>query len=219
MVYKNYKQHKDFMYYFCVCTLLYNYRKNSKPSGFVIMSTYGQNRNISVNFIAHLLNTQQNFVEGNRTVVQTFQTNRFENKKRTVQNSTRMQMNASFCRELDPSKFHSSLEIPDPTTFPIHSIRCQESCAKPYLDWLVAILSCMCLWYKKQNNQNIVCKHHFCILYVNISYSTTPPTPRPLLNEVPKKDICQSHLLIQSTDSVAYIFSMFLCTFRVSLKS
>lgn len=38
--------------------------------------------------------------------------------KRTVQNSTRMQMNASFCRELDPSKFHSSLEIPDPTIFP-----------------------------------------------------------------------------------------------------
>lgn len=27
-------------------------------------------------------------------------------------------MNASFCRELDPSKFHSSLEIPDPTIFP-----------------------------------------------------------------------------------------------------
>lgn len=38
--------------------------------------------------------------------------------KGTVQNSTRMQMNVSFCRELDPSKFHSSLEIPDPTIFP-----------------------------------------------------------------------------------------------------
>lgn len=57
---------------------------------------------------------------------------------------------------------------------------------------------------QKQNNQNIVCKYHFCILYVYISYITTPPTPNPPILKY-QKLICQSHLMIQSTDSVAYI--------------
>lgn len=107
---------RTFVYYFfCGCMwmdLLYNYRKDRKPFGFVIVSSYGHNRNISVNFIAPLLNTQQNFVEGNRT----FQ--REQKKNSTKLYKTRMQMNGSFCRELDPSKFHSSLEIPDPTILP-----------------------------------------------------------------------------------------------------
>lgn len=113
-------------------------------------------------------------------------------------------MNASFFRELDPNIFHSSLEIPDPTIFFLHSRRCQVSCAKPYLDWLSAILSCMCLWYKNKTIKiqcaNIIFVSYTCIFL--ILRHRPPPTP-PILKY--QKLICQSHLMIQSTDSVAYI--------------
>lgn len=87
----------------------------AKTVGFVIMSSYGQKQK-------HLYSWTFKYateLHGGKTNGGTNISKKYIGEpKRTVQNSTRMQMNASFCRELDPSKFHSSLEIPDPTIFP-----------------------------------------------------------------------------------------------------
>ncbi len=124
--------------------------------------------------------------------------------KGTVQNSMRMQMNASFCRELDPSKFHSSLEIP--TIFPTFNTVSGKLCKT-----LLRLASChfklhVSLVQKtKQSKYSVQISFLFFFICEYFLYYDTAH-PHPLLNEVPKKYICQSHLMIQSTDSVAYIY-------------
>lgn len=65
---------------------------------------------------------------------------------------------------------------------------------------------CMCLWYKKKNKKkkvNIVC--NILKFYTNIFFFLNPPIPKVQV-PITKVNVCQSHLIIQCTDSVAYIY-------------
>lgn len=105
--------------------------------------------------------------------------------KGTVQNSMRMQMNASFCRELDPSKFHSSLEIP--TIFPTFNTVSGKLCktllrlARCHFKLHVSLVQ-----KTKQSKYSVqISLFVFFICEYFLYYDTAHP--HPLLNEVPKK--------------------------------
>lgn len=63
-----------------------------------------------------------------------------------------------FCTELDPVKFHSSVNIPDPPTFLTFNTASGKLCKTLLLLAGRHFVACV---FGTKNNQNIVCKYFF----------------------------------------------------------
>lgn len=95
------------------------------------------------------------------------------------------------------------MKIPDPTTFPTFNTVSGKLC-KTLLYLASRRFRCMCLWYKKQSKYSV---QIFFKFYTNILFNPPIPIPSPKVQvPITKVHFCQSHLIIQCTDSVAYIY-------------
>ena len=128
---------------------------------------------------------------------------------------------------IGPKQISQFIENPWPQSLFLHSIRCQVSCAKPFLVWLVAIYRCMCLWYKKKQSKYSVQIFFFIYLIYEYLSLKEPPTRLPAHTPFQSTKKKKKRVKVNVSYWTSYgttlwhisAFPMLLCTFRIALKS